>query len=91
MKKVTQISSKSGDASMMSVEGALMDALAEVSTPDTNSAFHKGKKCLILCLDDDDNEYTVSFFQAGMKMSECVALCEVVKTDFLTRMNRFES
>lgn len=46
----------------------------------------KGKKVLILCLDDDEDQYSVSFIQAGMKMSQCVSLCEIAKDLFKEEM-----
>lgn len=76
------LSAATGDASFDSPEQVLRDAIKEIGQ---RGAFEKGKKLLILAL-DDDGQYTISFMQAGMKMSECVTLCEVAKTIFLREM-----
>lgn len=44
-------------------------------------------KLLILALDDAAGEFRVIFFNAGMKSSECVAVCEAGKMIFLRDMN----
>lgn len=44
------------------------------------------RKGLVLLLDDSDNSFTVRFFNAGMRMSECVALIECAKMRFLNEM-----
>lgn len=71
-----------GDAFKESPEGALRNALKDIGK---HGAFKEGKKLLILCLDqgEESDKYEVSFIQAGMKMSECVALCEMSKNIFL--------
>ncbi len=72
------------DGTLWSQRQALECALEDVGK---NGAFKKGKKLLIFALDESDGDYSVSFVQAGMKMSECVALCEVAKSVFLREMN----
>lgn len=74
-----------GDAFKQSPEGALRDALNDIGK---NGAFKEGKQLLILCLDEGEEreEYKVSFIQAGMTMSDCIALCEVSKSIFLDTM-----
>jgi len=84
MDNVKQISSKSGDGTMMDIKGALHDALQHVGE---KGSFKNGKKILILALDDTEENYCISFIQAGMKMSECISLCETAKTIFLSEMN----
>ena len=49
-------------------------------------AFEKGKKLIILALDDTDDEYAISWCQAGMKASEMVALLDVAKSCLLSDM-----
>ena len=39
-------------------------------------------KAVIIYLDDRDGSYHTGFAQAGLKMSECVALCEIGKDRF---------
>lgn len=80
--KVVSLSKITGDAGFDSPEQVLRDAIKEIGR---RGAFENGKKLLILAL-DDNNQYSVSFMQAGMKMSECVTLCEVAKTIFLREM-----
>lgn len=82
--KVVNLGDVTGNAVMSSPEQALKDALNHVGK---NGAFENGKKVLILALDDSDNDYSISFVQAGMKMSECLALCEVAKAVILEQMN----
>lgn len=81
---VASMSKKSGNATMCSPEDALKDALGCIGK---EGSFKNGKKLLILALDESDEEYRVTWVQAGMKMSQCVALCEVAKTQFLSEMN----
>ena len=73
-----------GDGAFHTPEQALQEALRDIGR---HGAFKDGKKLLILALDDTEGDYDISFIQAGMKMSECLALCEVSKTLFLTEMN----
>ncbi len=44
-------------------------------------------RAVILYLDDKSGEYRAGWAQAGMKMSECVALCEIRKDIFKREMN----
>lgn len=83
--KIISLAQKTGDASFQTPEMALKDALDDIGK---RGAFKEGKKLLILCVDQGEKEdkYEVSFIQAGMKMSECLALCEVGKTLFLEQM-----
>jgi hypothetical protein len=80
--KVISMANKTGNAMMQTPEQALQVALTDIGK---HGAFKEGKKLLILALDDNE-QYSVSFIQAGMKMSECLTLCEVAKTIFLTKM-----
>jgi len=79
---IVRMSEKLGDGTFQTPEQALQDALDNIGK---HGAFESGKKILILAL-DDDGKYNISFIQAGMKMSECVGLCEIAKTLFLTEM-----
>jgi len=84
--KIISLSKKQNNGTLQSPEQALHAALDEIGK---RGAFENGKKLLILALDngEDNDQYRVSFVQAGMKMSECLTLCEVAKTIFLTDMN----
>lgn len=81
--KVTRMADRSGKGSHSSIEDALTDALDFVGK---KGAFEKGKKVLILALDDTQDNYSISFVQAGMKMSECNNLCDVAKEVFKDEM-----
>lgn len=81
MSDIINISKKSGDASMQTPVMCLEDAIKEFE----EGSIKDYKNVLVLAL-NDDGEYSVRFMQAGMKMSQCVTLCEVAKTIFLTEM-----
>ena len=82
--KITSLADFTNDGSFSNPEQALQQALADLGK---YGAFENGKKILILGLDDAEENYGVSFIQAGMTMSQCIALCEVAKTLFLREMN----
>ncbi len=82
MSDVVSLADKYNNGTLHSPEQALNDALKCLGE---DGAFKEGKKLLILALDDTDG-FNVSFIQAGMKMSECISLCEVSKTLFLSEM-----
>lgn len=84
MKEVSKLSDKTNNGFMSTVKDALKDA-TEAAGKD--GAFENGTKVLILALDDTEGEYSISFIQGGMKMSECISLCETAKTIFLSEMN----
>ena len=81
--KITRISNKGNSSMMSSPEQALQDALDYIGK---KGAFKEGKKLLVLCLDESNGEYIISYVQAGMKMSECATLCEIAKSSFLKEM-----
>lgn len=80
---VISLGQKTDDAKFVSVEDALREAISDIGK---NGAFKNGKKVLILALDDTSENFEVSFIQAGMKMSQCVSLCEAAKAIFLRNM-----
>lgn len=49
-------------------------------------AFKKGTKILVLALDDTDGEYSFSFSQGGMKVSEMISLISVFKKYLINMM-----
>ena len=83
--KVVSMADMTGDGTFASPRQALEDAINSIGKEDCG-AFKEGKKLLILVLDDEGDLYDTSFIQAGMKMSECLALCEVAKQVFLEEM-----
>ncbi len=82
--QIVKLSEKTNNGFMSTIEDALKDALENTGE---KGAFKNGKKVLILALDDTDENYSISFIQGGMKMSECVGLCETAKAIFLSEMN----
>ena len=83
MSNIIGLGAHTNDSTFVSPEMALNDALGDIGK---RGAFEKGKKLLILALDDTDGCYSISFTQAGMKSSEMVALCEIAKTIFLEQL-----
>ena len=84
--KVIDMSEKAGNGFMRTPESALKDALESLGK-EGEGAFEHGTKLLVLCLDDTEGQYSVTWVQAGLKMRECLSLCEVGKTLFLKEMN----
>lgn len=66
---------------------ALKDALDMIGN---DGAFKNGRKMLILALDDTNKCYKISFVNAGMNSSECIALLETSKSIFLRQMGYAE-
>ena len=83
--KIVRLSKITGDAGMQSPKQVLEDALEEIELNETGG-FKDCKNLMVLALNNDDGQYSVSFIQAGMKMSECLTLCDVAKSIFLTDM-----
>lgn len=83
MSKVTSIGSASGDGTMMRPEDTLQDAIDSIGK---KGALKNGKKVLVLALDDTDENFSISFFQAGMTMGQCLSVCETAKMIFLKDM-----
>ncbi len=81
---IIRLGDKTGNAEMQDPVELLKDAIKEY---EEGGYFEGREKLLILSLDDKEGEYSVSFMQAGMKMSQCVSLCEVSKAIFLKKMN----
>jgi len=80
---VTKMGSVANNAIMISPRQALEDAIEALGK---QNAFKDGKKIMIIALDESDGEYSISFIQAGMRMSECIALCEIAKSVFMEEM-----
>ncbi len=77
------------DSKPFTVREALEQALLRLDDKDSNIS--SANKLLIISLDDtDDGYYNTSFTQANMKMSECLALIEIMKTEFLYYMGRIK-
>lgn len=71
------LSDKVSDSSLWGPREVLEDAI---------SVCHKYKKALVVLLDDSDANYDRSWRQSGFKMSELIALCEILKSEFKSEM-----
>ena len=81
---VVSLSEIANNGAMRTPEQCLQDCLNDIGK---RGAFKDGKKLLVLCLNEADGNYSVSWAQAGMKMSECLSLIEVSKMELLREMN----
>ena len=81
--KITNISELTNNSLSNSPEITLSDALSDIGK---NGALKNGKKCLILALDESDGNYSVNYYNAGMKASECIALLDISKALFVEDM-----
>lgn len=81
---IVNLSDATGNATYRSPEQCLRDISDNLIGK--HGAFKDGKKVLVLCLDDTKGEYSVSWSQAGMKMSECISLCTIMRQCFLREM-----
>lgn len=87
MSTVKRLSEFTNNASFISPVQACEDAIKELNERQRGAFNADCKKLLILALDERDGQFKVSFIQAGMKMSECVALCDIAKNLFKENMN----
>ena len=84
--KIVKLADRSNSATLWSPKDALEDALSTIESEVPN-AFTEGNKILIIALDDSNEQYKITWIQAGMKHSECMALCEIAKSEFKSSMN----
>ena len=82
-KKVIKLADAANSGTHRSPENMLEEALKEVR----EGQWAGRKKALVITVDEEDDSYIVNWMQAGLKMSQCVSLCEVAKVKFLTEMN----
>ena len=82
MSDIISLSEKAKSGAHRTPEDMLSEALEEVRCGE----FKENKKMIILTVDESNQSYNVTWMQAGMVMSQCVALCEVAKIKFLTEM-----
>ncbi len=83
MNNVKNLADVSESAMMMTPEMTLKEALNDVGK---SGALANAKKILIIGLDDTNGQYDTTWYQSGMRMSDCLALLEVAKTKFLSDM-----
>jgi len=79
--KIINLGIEANNGKMMSPIDQLKEAIADIEAGHIDP-----DQILILSVNTKD-QFSVNFHQAGMKMSECLALCEVAKTIFLTQMD----
>lgn len=84
MSKIRSINAHKNNALLMSPTDALHEALSDIS-----KGVFKPSKLIVIMLDDSDDMYSTRFVQAGMKMSEVVALLEVQKHNIITDQMNF--
>ena len=72
----------SGDGTKWSPKDALNEAIESIDKND--GAFNQDlKKILIIAIEDSDvDNYNIGFIQSGLKMSECITACDIVKSKF---------
>ena len=80
---IVSMGEKNNNGMMLSPGVILREAIKDIGE---NGALKNGKKVLVIALDDTDGQYELSWYQSGMKMSQCVALCEISKARFLEEM-----
>ena len=81
--KVIDMSVALNNGTLRTPKSALEDAIGDVGN---EGALQSGKKAIIIALDDTEGEYDISWYQAGMKMSEMLSLLEVAKQRVLEEM-----
>jgi len=84
MGKIINLATKLNDGILQSPMMCMEDCLE--NDIGKRNAFKNGKKLLILCLDDTDGGYDISWCQAGMKASEMLALSQVFNKQIMEMM-----
>ena len=82
MNNIKSMANASGDSRHTDAKETMRATLSEFE----DGELKNHKKVLILALNEDNGSYDVAFRQAGMNMSECISLCEVIKPLFLEEM-----
>jgi len=77
--KVRSLAAHKGDGKAMQPIEALHEALSDIEKD-----LVQPSKLVVVMLEDHDGQYTTRFVQAGMKMSELVALLEIAKNNIIT-------
>ena len=83
-KKITSLGNHACNALMVTPTQCLQDCLE--NDIGKRGAFKKGKKMIILVLDDTEGCYITNFTQAGLKFSEIVSLLELMKSHIKVEM-----
>lgn len=75
MPKIVNLAERNNDAKLYTPMQALQDAMQEIEAGKRTPT-----KLAVLYLDDRDMQYKINFRQAGMSMSEMVALLTLMQT-----------
>ena len=81
---VIRLAEKSDNANFWTVKEMLEDAVKDISEAEPDKL---PTKAIVLTVGDRNGAYDVHFVQAGMKMTEVLALLEVAKIKILKEMN----
>ena len=81
---VISLSESCNDGTLQTPKQCLQSAAKTMSQ---GGELESVSRAMVLALDDTNNQYRVSWFQAGMNMSQCLALLEVAKMQILHEMN----
>ncbi len=81
MTKVTRLG-RTNDPSKEEVIAMLHEVISNIESGRISPA-----KAVVLALNEADGDYDISWFNAGMKMSECIALCDIAQSRFRDEMN----
>jgi len=76
--KIVKIVDKNGNAKSWSPLDAIKSS-EEILSP--GGVMENSKKCIVVMLDDNDEDYHMSYRQSGMKCSECIALLTIAIAD----------
>jgi hypothetical protein len=79
------------EAGSYTVQGALEEALRDVKDENGEeeyNAFKGATKLMVIALDDSNGMYITGFIQSGFRMSECIALMELMKIRFMQHMDK---
>ena len=80
--KIVKLSKEANNGKMRTPIDSLEEAIEDFK----NGELKGYNKILIIPLKASNEIYDVTFIQAGMTMSECIALIEIAKTTFLKEM-----
>jgi hypothetical protein len=80
--KIISLAQHANSALHRNPEQMLLEALKEVR----EGAWTNNHKMLILTVDEENDSYRLNWMQTGMRMSQCIAMCEVGKAKFMTEM-----
>lgn len=78
---IEDIGKHANNGTMSSPINKLRSAIEDIENGDISP-----DKILILSLNTENGSYIINWHQAGMRMSECITLCEISKAKFLAEM-----